>query len=47
VIAEAESTSVVWGMPGSVVEAGLADEVVALPDIAARIVALAARPPAT
>jgi two-component system chemotaxis response regulator CheB len=44
VIAEAESTAVIWGMPGSVVEAGLADEVVALPDVAARIVALAARP---
>jgi two-component system, chemotaxis family, protein-glutamate methylesterase/glutaminase len=34
VIAEAESTCVVWGMPRSVVEAGMADEVVPLPDIA-------------
>jgi len=46
VVAEAESTAVVWGMPGSVVEAGLADEVVPLGEIAGRIVALAARPPA-
>ena len=38
VIAEHESTSVVYGMPRSVVEAGLADEVVPLPDIASVIV---------
>jgi two-component system chemotaxis response regulator CheB len=43
VIAEAESTAVVWGMPRAVVEAGLADEVVPLTEIAARIVALASR----
>jgi two-component system chemotaxis response regulator CheB len=43
VIAEAESTAVVWGMPGSVVNAGLADEIVPLPEIPARIVALAVR----
>ncbi len=38
VIAEDESTSVVYGMPRSVVEAGLADEVVPLPEIASVIV---------
>jgi two-component system chemotaxis response regulator CheB len=43
VIAEAESTAVVWGMPGSVVNSGLADEIVPLPEIPARIVALAVR----
>jgi two-component system, chemotaxis family, protein-glutamate methylesterase/glutaminase len=33
-----QATSAVWGMPGAVANAGLADEVVPLPDIAARIV---------
>ncbi len=33
VIAEAESTSVVWGMPRSVFEAGAASEVVPLPEV--------------
>lgn len=33
VIAEDESSCVVWGMPRSVVEAGVADEVVPLPEI--------------
>ncbi len=37
VIAEAESSCVVWGMPRSVAEAGLADAVVPLPEIAAAI----------
>lgn len=37
VIAEDESTCVVWGMPRSVVEAGAADRVVPLPQIAAAI----------
>ncbi len=37
VIAEAESSCIVWGMPRSVVEAGAADEVVPLPDVAAAI----------
>jgi two-component system chemotaxis response regulator CheB len=40
VIAEAESTAVVWGMPRAVVEAGLADEVLPLDAIAARLAAL-------
>ncbi len=37
VIAEAESTCVVWGMPRSVVEAGAADVVVPLNEVAAAI----------
>ena len=37
VIAEAESTSVVWGMPRSVIEAGLANEVVPLGEVAAAV----------
>jgi two-component system, chemotaxis family, protein-glutamate methylesterase/glutaminase len=37
VIAEAEETCVVWGMPRSVVEAGMADEVIPLPEIASHI----------
>lgn len=37
VLAEAESTAVVWGMPGSVVRAGLADSIVPLPEMAAAI----------
>jgi two-component system, chemotaxis family, protein-glutamate methylesterase/glutaminase len=37
IIAEAEATSVVWGMPRSVVEAGQADEVVPLTEVAAAV----------
>jgi len=37
VIAEDESTCVVWGMPRSVMEAGIADDIVPLPDIAESI----------
>jgi two-component system chemotaxis response regulator CheB len=37
VIAEAESTCVVWGMPRSVVEAGAADAIAALPDVPAAV----------
>lgn len=40
VIAEHESTSVVYGMPRSVVEASLADRVVPLPQVASTIVQL-------
>ena len=40
VIAQDEATSVVWGMPGSVVRAGLADEVLPLGDIAAAVASL-------
>ena len=39
VLAQDEATSVVWGMPGSVVRAGLADAVLPLGDIANEIVA--------
>jgi two-component system chemotaxis response regulator CheB len=38
VIAEDESTSVVYGMPRSVVEANLADKVLPLPEVASAIV---------
>jgi two-component system chemotaxis response regulator CheB len=37
VLAQDEATSVVWGMPGYVTTAGLADEVLPLPEIAAAI----------
>ena len=40
VIAEDPSTSVLDGMPRSVVEAGLADQIVPLPEIAARLTSL-------
>ena len=38
IIAEHESTSVVYGMPRNVVEAGLADQVVPLPEVARTLV---------
>jgi two-component system chemotaxis response regulator CheB len=40
VIAEHESTSVVYGMPASVVDAGLADYVLPLPKIAPKLIKL-------
>ena len=40
-----EATSVVWGMPGAAVRMQAADEVLPLPEIAARVLALASRPP--
>jgi two-component system, chemotaxis family, protein-glutamate methylesterase/glutaminase len=40
VLAQDESSSVVWGMPGSVVGAGLADEIVSLKKIPERLCAL-------
>jgi len=40
VIAQDEATSVVWGMPGNVVRAGLADEVLPLGEIAAAVQSL-------
>ena len=43
VIAQDEATCVVYGMPKAVVQAGLADEVCALPDIADAIVAAVER----
>lgn len=43
VIAEDESTSVVYGMPRSVVEANLADKIAPLPDVAEAIVEMVTR----
>jgi two-component system chemotaxis response regulator CheB len=43
VVVQNEATSVVWGMPGAVAEAGLADLVMPLPSIAAEIVSLASQ----
>lgn len=43
VIAESEETAVVFGMPGCVVRAGLANEVLPLPKIADYLAALEAR----
>jgi two-component system chemotaxis response regulator CheB len=40
VIAEHESTSVVYGMPRSVAEAGLADQVIPLPKVASALAEL-------
>jgi two-component system chemotaxis response regulator CheB len=40
VIAQDEETSIVWGMPGSAVAAGLADEVLPLPHIAQAVAEL-------
>lgn len=42
VLAQDRDTSVIWGMPKAVVELGLADEVLALDDIAPALVRLAA-----
>ncbi|MBW2734584.1 MAG: response regulator [Deltaproteobacteria bacterium] len=44
VIAQDEQTSVVWGMPGSVVRSALQDEVLPLEEIGPRLVALANTP---
>jgi two-component system chemotaxis response regulator CheB len=43
VLAQDEASSVVWGMPGSVVTAGLADHVLALDDIVPEILRIAGR----
>jgi two-component system, chemotaxis family, protein-glutamate methylesterase/glutaminase len=40
-IAQDEASSVVWGMPGSAVKIGAADQVLSLQDIAAQVLALA------
>ena len=45
VIAQDEATSVVWGMPGSAVAAGLADEVLPLDRIARAVAAVVSRTP--
>jgi two-component system chemotaxis response regulator CheB len=41
IIAQDEATSIVWGMPGAVAEAGLADELLPLTEIGPNIVRLA------
>ncbi len=43
VLAQDQASSVVWGMPGAVVHAGLATEVLALDELAPRLVELLAR----
>ncbi len=43
IVAQDESTSVVWGMPGQVAQAGLCSEVLPLPEIAPRLSRLFAR----
>ncbi len=43
VLAQDEATSVVWGMPGSAVEAGLTDEVLPLGELAAAVAMLVSR----
>ena len=48
VLAQDQASSVVWGMPGAVTQAGLADEVLPLDRVAEAIVrALPARRPAS
>jgi two-component system chemotaxis response regulator CheB len=44
ILAQDEASSVVWGMPGLVAKAGLADAVLPLKDLAAEIVRRVARP---
>jgi two-component system chemotaxis response regulator CheB len=39
VLAQDEASSVVWGMPGAIVQAGLADEVLPLERIAGALTA--------
>jgi two-component system chemotaxis response regulator CheB len=48
ILVQDEETSVVWGMPGAIVRAGLADEVLPLPEVAPALVrrSLAHRRPA-
>jgi len=43
IIAQDEATSVVWGMPGSAVEAGVVDQVLPLEQIARAVAAVASR----
>ena len=38
IIAESEATAVVYGMPKAVVEQGIADEILPLPEVAGAIV---------
>jgi two-component system chemotaxis response regulator CheB len=43
VLAQDQATSTVWGMPGAVTNAGLANKVLALTDIAPEILRLVSR----
>jgi two-component system chemotaxis response regulator CheB len=43
VLAQDQATSVVWGMPGAVVQSGLAAQIVALPEVAGAVLRRAAR----
>jgi two-component system chemotaxis response regulator CheB len=43
IIAQDQATSVVWGMPGAVARAGLADQILALGEIGNAITARVAR----
>jgi two-component system chemotaxis response regulator CheB len=45
IIAQDRATSVVWGMPGAVAGAGLADEILPLPAIAPAVVGRVMRTP--
>lgn len=45
IVVQDEATSVVWGMPGAVATAGLADEVVPLGQVASRLLALVTATP--
>jgi two-component system chemotaxis response regulator CheB len=45
VLAQDEATSVVWGMPGAVARAGLAEELLPLDQVARRLTAMAANRP--
>jgi two-component system chemotaxis response regulator CheB len=46
-IAQDEATSVVWGMPGAIAQAGLCHQVLPLPAIAPRVLSLLASPRTT
>ncbi|MDX6209838.1 MAG: two-component system, chemotaxis family, protein-glutamate methylesterase/glutaminase, partial [Frankiales bacterium] len=43
IIVQNEATSVVWGMPGVVANAGLAHRILPLPDVAPHVIAVANR----
>jgi two-component system chemotaxis response regulator CheB len=44
VLAQDQATSAIWGMPGAVARAGLAQRILSLQDIAPEITRLASRP---
>jgi two-component system, chemotaxis family, protein-glutamate methylesterase/glutaminase len=43
VLVQDEASSVVWGMPGAVVNAGLADRILALDEVVPEILSIAGR----